>query len=83
MDVADPDPMGVILDQIKAWPVPSRITLARRILESVEQAPAAEQPPGKTSLRDLVGMLKTEGPPPTDEECRAILEDELIKKHLR
>jgi hypothetical protein len=26
---------------------------------------------------------ETGSPPPTDEECRAILEEELIKKHLK
>ena len=35
------------------------------------------------SLKDLLGVLKTSKPSPSDEECRAILEEELIKKHVR
>jgi hypothetical protein len=51
------------------------------ILETLE-VPAVAQPARTMSLKDLVGMLKTDCPPPTDEECRTIVEDELIKKHL-
>jgi hypothetical protein len=37
----------------------------------------------KGSLKDLLGVLKTDAPSPTDEECRVILEEELTKKHLK
>jgi hypothetical protein len=37
----------------------------------------------KESLKDLKGILKTDAPPPTDDECRAILEEELVKKHIK
>lgn len=83
MSTTSTDQMAEILEQVKMWPVPSRIILARQILESVEGQSAAEPPPKKGSLRDLVGLLKADGPPPTDEECRAVLEGERIKKHLR
>ena len=83
MSAASTNPISEVLEQVKTWPVPSRITLARQILESVEGKAALEPPPKKGSLRELVGLLKIDGPPPTDEECQAILEDELIKKHLR
>lgn len=35
----------------------------------------------KKSLKDLVGLIKTDGPPPNDEECQRLLEDELLKKY--
>jgi hypothetical protein len=79
MNAADQHPMAMILDQIKAWPIPSRIALARRILESVEEMLAVEQPPRKSSLRDLVGLVKTDREPPDDEECRRIIEEEQRK----
>jgi len=41
------------------------------------------EPPRQGSLKDLLGILKTDAPAPTDEECRAILEEELVKKHLK
>ena len=71
-----------VLDQLKDWPSSERLRLARMILETIETPPVSE-PPRKGSLKDLLGILKTDAPAPTDEECRAILEEELIKKHLK
>jgi len=52
------------------------------ILETVETHPAST-PPRRESLKDLPGILKSDEPAPSDEECRTILEQEAIKKHLR
>jgi hypothetical protein len=70
-----------ILGELKSWPSSERVRLARMILETVE-APAPSASPRQGSLKDLLGILKTNAPTPTDEECRAILEEELMKKHL-
>jgi hypothetical protein len=82
MSVAETNEVVEILDRVKSWSPALRIVLARRILETVETHPASA-PPRKGSLKDLLGILKTDAPPPTDDECRAILEEELIKKHLK
>jgi hypothetical protein len=58
-----------------------RLRLARMMLETLETQREGN-PPRQGLLKDLMGVLKTDAPSPTDEECRAILEDELIKKHL-
>ncbi len=71
-----------ILDHVKNWTPSERLRLARMILETLE-APSIGVPSRTESLKDIIGLLKTDAPPPTDEECRAILEEELIKKHLR
>ena len=55
---------------------------AARFLEMIGAQPGTP-PPRNGSLKDLLGILKTDGPAPTDEECRAILEEELIKKHVK
>ena len=81
MSTADADPMAEILDRIKTLPVPSRITLARQILESVEGKSVIEPPPRKRSLSELVGLLKTAAPPPTDEEVELIIEEERMRKY--
>jgi predicted DNA-binding antitoxin AbrB/MazE fold protein len=44
------------------------------------EASAPVQP--RRSLGDLVGLIRTDGDPPTDEECDRILEEELVRKHL-
>jgi hypothetical protein len=77
--------LDAILDQVETWPAPDRIRLARRILESVEQQ-TADVPhshhPGQP-LDRLLGWLSSVNPVPDDAACRAILEDELARKHLR
>ena len=82
MSLMESEPISEVWEQVKTWPPSQRITLARRILESLETPVRGAAPPRK-SLRNLLGLLKTDAPPPTDEECRKILEEELIKKHLR
>jgi len=69
-----------VLDQLKDWPSTERLRLARMILETIETQPVSE-PPRTGSLKDLLGILKTDAPAPNDDECRAILEEELVKKH--
>jgi hypothetical protein len=70
-----------MLGQLVDWPVGKRLALAQQILRTIEGELNAA-PPRSKSLMDLMGLLKTEGSPPTDEECRRILEDELLGKYL-
>ena len=63
MDVTEPNAMGTILDQVKAWPIASRIRLARRILETVEGTPPIEPPVPQPSPGNEVGPNRTEAPP--------------------
>jgi hypothetical protein len=76
------EPISEVWEQVETWTPSRRITLARRILESLE-APETRVAPARKSLRELLGLLKTDAAPPTDEECQRILEDELMRKHLR
>jgi hypothetical protein len=126
MSSAEATELTDVLNRVRSSPETLRITLAHKILESLDKAErpsapppsktrgfsAAEvhallktdrpgpndetvklsetieshpisAPPGKGSLKDLLGILTTDSVPPNDEECRAILEEELIKKHLK
>ncbi len=80
MSILDSDDIDGLLDQLRAWSSSDRIRLARRILETLEGA--VPEAPAR-SLKDILGLLKTLDRPPGDEECQAILEEELIRKHLR
>lgn len=82
MSAAESNELNDVLDRVKHWPSERRITLARRVLESVEANPIPRRA-RSSPLKPLVGLLKTDAPPPTDDECRTILEQELIKKHLK
>jgi hypothetical protein len=82
MSVSESPNIEGLLDRLKTWPPSDRLRLARMILETLEAgAPGRSQRP--RSLEDILGLLKTDAPPPTDQECQALLEEELIKKHLR
>ena len=72
--------MFEVLDRVLTWDTERRIDLARRILETV--APARPLKPAQTmSLGEVIGILKTDAPPPTDAECKKIIEEERLKKY--
>ena len=69
-----------VWNRVRVWEPEMRIDLARRILETV--VPSQIQPPPQTmSLDEVVGIAKMDVPPPTDEDCKKILEEERIKKY--
>jgi len=69
-----------VVNRVKDWPLDMRISLARRILETVEM-PAILEPPRTLSLDQVIGILKTEAPAPSDEECERIIEEERMRKY--
>jgi hypothetical protein len=82
MSVSESPDIEGLLDQLKEWPSSDRLRLARMILETLE-AGTPEPPLRARSLQDILGLLRTDNQPPTDQECEALLEEELVKKHLR
>ena len=72
--------MSEVLERVRTWDIETRIDLARRILETVTLS-RPPKPAQKMSLDEVVGILKTDVPPPTDEECKKIIEEERIKKY--
>ena len=69
-----------VLQRVKTWKPEMRIDLARRILETV--VPDQILPPPQTmTLEEIQAIMKTDKLPPTDEECKKILEEERIKKY--
>ena len=82
MSVSESVNVEGVLDQLRRWPSSDRLRLARMILETLEGGTAGGVSRPR-SFKDLRGLLKTEGTPPTDDECQDILEEELAKKHLR
>ncbi|MYA71888.1 hypothetical protein F4009_10845 [Candidatus Poribacteria bacterium] len=69
-----------VWNRVRTWDPEMRIDLARRILETV--VPSRIQPAPQTmSLDEVIGIAKTDTPPPTDEDCKKILEEERLKKY--
>ena len=89
MSTVESSEMADVLDRVKTWPAPQRLTLARRILETLEapdaRAAGVGRPPeGPTRgwpAEKVIGLLKTDREPPDDAECRRIVEEERWKKY--
>ena len=59
MSVRESGRIEGILDELKTWPSTERLRLARMILETTETHPASA-PSRRGSLKDLLGILKTD-----------------------
>ena len=76
MDSAHRDEMVDVWGRVQSWPEQLRLSLASRILHSLQ----AGQQPRRRTLADLVGLLATDQPPPTDEAVARILEEHRTQK---
>jgi hypothetical protein len=91
MNATQNEEMTEIFNRVKAWSPTQRITLARRILETLEASatataeagsqPKIEEPTRGWPVERVLGLLKTDREPPDDEECRRIIEEERWKKY--
>ena len=89
MNTAEAGELRDVMNRVKDWPPARRITLARRILESVDTSTVGATEPGSSiegpmrgmPVESVVGLLRTGSKPPTDEECRQIVEEERWKKY--
>lgn len=72
--------MFEVWNRVRTWEPEMRMDLARRILETMVSS--KDLPPPQTMpLNEVIGIAKTDAPPPNDEECKKILEEERIKKY--
>lgn len=82
MSTAQKDPIVDILNVVKTWPTAQRISLAKQLLDTVSRELEAT-PPRKKSVANLMGRLKEFGPAPDANECKQILEEELVNKYVK
>lgn len=69
-----------LLNIIRRWPAGRRLALARQILQTLEdEVPGTTAPRG--GLQRLVGLLRTDGPPLTDEDYDRLRDEELLRKY--
>jgi hypothetical protein len=80
MTTAESSEMVDVLNRVKDWPPDMRMALARRLLDTAER-PAILEPPRTLSLDQVIGILKTDAPAPTDDECDRIIEEERMRKY--
>ena len=80
MNATEISEMSEVLSRVNTWMPGMRIVLARQILETLE-SPKISVPPRTMSLNRVFGILKTDSPPPNDEECAKIVEEERLRTH--
>jgi hypothetical protein len=76
-----------ILETVRQWPRDAQLALARELLRaavvSSEYDDLAEIPASGGSWRNLIGLLATDQPPPSDEEIERWREERRIEKYGR
>ena len=75
-----------VLTRVKAWPPTLRITLARRILEGVEAAGAADADSSGhrgSPVQRLIGLGAGSQPPPDDAQVRQWLDEHRMEQANR
>ena len=53
--------------------------IARRVLETLEP-PGISTPPRQMSLKEVVGLIKTDQPAPSDAECEKMIGEERLAR---
>jgi hypothetical protein len=71
------DPVAEAWEKISSWPAPWRLTLATRLLNSLDASQLSPISTGTPS--DLVGAWKVPQPP-SDDEVQRILDEERQRK---
>ena len=78
------DKLAQVWSEIQSWPAGKRLSLASRILRSLEkEAEAAQEvasPDQKQALSDLIGIWETDSPP-GDDDVKRIMEQERMTKY--
>jgi hypothetical protein len=73
-----------VVDQIRRWPDTRRFALLHEVLHMLAAETAAGKrepaPPRRSTLAQAIGLFKTEGPPPSDEQVRQLLEERRIER---
>ena len=76
----DAEQIDEILKRVRTWDAKMRVDLARQILETVVP-PQPPLPAQTMTLEEVQAIMKADKCPPTDEECKKILEEERLKKY--
>ena len=62
--------------------VSDRLILANSIIQSL-QDDLRPRPNRQGAVERMIGLLKTDGPPPNDAEVEAMLEERSVEKYLK
>jgi hypothetical protein len=68
-----------VFETVRQWPPEARRDLLRDVLKTFHNE--RSRPTRGFSADQVIRLLRSDQPAPTDEECDRILEEELMKKY--
>jgi hypothetical protein len=81
MSTAEANDLSEVLNRVKDWTPAQRITLARRILETLETAQQPARGLPARSVQELIGIGAGDSPPPDDETVRRWIDEHRMEKY--
>ena len=79
MSTTEIDEIGEVLNKVRTWSTEQRLALTQEILQTLSRDLGG--PSSHKTLKDLLGLLKSENRPPSDAECEKIVEEERFRKY--
>jgi hypothetical protein len=83
MSTAEATELTDVLNRVKTWPTTLQITLAHKILESLDNAATATAKVRGLKAVEIQGLLKTDRPPPDDETVERWIDEHRMEKYGR
>lgn len=84
MSTVDTNELADVLDRVKTWPTTLRLTLARKIFESLGEADALPSPrpsePRGLLAAEVRNLLGSDRPPPDDETVKRWIDEHRMEK---
>ena len=76
--ISQEDDVAQVFARVEAWPEEARRSLVEKIRGTFREGSA--EPERRKNFMNLLGLLKTDGPPPTDEEVDQMLHDARMER---
>ncbi len=84
MSPADTSAIAEVVERVQSWPVPMRIALARRILQTLESpSTAPAQLPRGPSAAEVAARFTTDKPAPDDTAVKQWIDEYRMEKYGR
>jgi hypothetical protein len=75
--MSDRAEINAILKQVESWPSELREELAKELLTSL----GARHPKSGLRVEDFIGLLRTDGPAPTDAQVKQWIDEHRMEKY--
>lgn len=84
MSATEASELTDLVERVAVWPAPMRIALARRILETLEQASRSSlKAPRGPSAAEVAAMFRTDKPAPDDATVKQWIGEHRMEKYGR